>query len=146
MQPIQAQKYLNQGGHNAGNGSNGNTGGVQGGVSGFNQGAGNNQATGQGSTQHLRMLVQQIQMAVQAGYLNHQILNQPLAPTTLHLLNQLLSNIKVHLNAIALRIYFYQKEIQFLLATSNDDNKYESWWCQQHSNDIKHNEIETSNF
>ncbi|XP_037045653.1 protein Gawky isoform X3 [Bradysia coprophila] len=94
MQPIQAQKYLNQGGHNAGNGSNGNSGGVQG-VSGFNQGAGQgNQATGQGSTQHLRMLVQQIQMAVQAGYLNHQILNQPLAPTTLHLLNQLLSNIK----------------------------------------------------
>lgn len=92
MQPIQAQKYLNQGGHNAGNGSNGNTGG---GVSGFNQGAGGNQGSGQGSTQHLRMLVQQIQMAVQAGYLNHQILNQPLAPTTLHLLNQLLTNIKV---------------------------------------------------
>lgn len=27
------------------------------------------------STQQLRMLVQQIQMAVQAGYLNHQVLN-----------------------------------------------------------------------
>ncbi|KAJ6641976.1 Protein Gawky [Pseudolycoriella hygida] len=93
MQPIQAQKYLNQGGHNAGNGSNGNSGNVQG-VSGFNQGTGANQPPGQASTQHLRMLVQQIQMAVQAGYLNHQILNQPLAPTTLHLLNQLLSNIK----------------------------------------------------
>lgn len=41
------------------------------------------------------MLVQQIQMAVQGGYLSGQILNQPLAPATLILLNQLLSNIKV---------------------------------------------------
>lgn len=48
----------------------------------------------QPSTQQLRMLVQQIQMAVQAGYLNHQILNQPLAPQTLILLNQLLQQIK----------------------------------------------------
>lgn len=48
----------------------------------------------QPSTQQLRMLVQQIQMAVQAGYLNHQILNQPLAPQTLVLLNQLLQQIK----------------------------------------------------
>lgn len=69
--------------------------------SGFNQGinqqnSGNTtQAAGQPSTQQLRMLVQQIQMAVQAGYLNHQILNQPLAPTTLVLLNQLLAHIKV---------------------------------------------------
>ncbi|KAF5283611.1 hypothetical protein FQR65_LT13817 [Abscondita terminalis] len=46
------------------------------------------------SSQQLRMLVQQIQMAVQAGYLNHQILNQPLAPQTLVLLNQLLQQIK----------------------------------------------------
>lgn len=49
----------------------------------------------QPSTQQLRMLVQQIQMAVQAGYLNQQILNQPLAPQTLILLNQLLACIKV---------------------------------------------------
>lgn len=49
----------------------------------------------QPSTQQLRMLVQQIQMAVQAGYLNHQILNQPLAPQTLILLNQLLQQIKL---------------------------------------------------
>lgn len=48
----------------------------------------------QPSTQHLRMLVQQIQMAVHAGFLNHQILNQPLAPQTLLLLNQLLNNIR----------------------------------------------------
>lgn len=49
----------------------------------------------QPSTQQLRMLVQQIQMAVHAGYLNQQILNQPLAPQTLILLNQLLTCIKV---------------------------------------------------
>lgn len=48
----------------------------------------------QPSSTQLRMLVQQIQMAVQAGYLNHQILNQPLAPQTLVLLNQLLQQIK----------------------------------------------------
>ncbi|KAK0168678.1 hypothetical protein PV327_002454 [Microctonus hyperodae] len=47
------------------------------------------------STQQLRMLVQQIQLAVQEGYLNQQILNQPLAPSTLILLNQLLQQIKV---------------------------------------------------
>ncbi|XP_072767323.1 uncharacterized protein Gw isoform X4 [Anoplolepis gracilipes] len=49
----------------------------------------------QPSTQQLRMLVQQIQLAVHEGYLNHQILNQPLAPQTLMLLNQLLQQIKV---------------------------------------------------
>ncbi|KAG8224851.1 hypothetical protein J437_LFUL005454 [Ladona fulva] len=49
----------------------------------------------QPSAAQLRMLVQQIQMAVQAGYLNHQILNQPLAPQTLILLNQLLQQIKI---------------------------------------------------
>ncbi|XP_055612649.1 protein Gawky-like isoform X2 [Uranotaenia lowii] len=48
----------------------------------------------QPSTQQLRMLVQQIQMAVHAGFLNHQILNQPLAPQTLLLLNQLLNHIR----------------------------------------------------
>ncbi|XP_062546140.1 protein Gawky-like isoform X1 [Armigeres subalbatus] len=51
-------------------------------------------AQAQPSTQQLRMLVHQIQMAVHAGFLNHQILNQPLAPTTLLLLNQLLSQIR----------------------------------------------------
>lgn len=43
----------------------------------------------------LRHLVQQIQMAVQAGHLNPQILNQPLAPQTLQHLYQLLQQIKV---------------------------------------------------
>merc|ERR1719158_1295891 len=52
------------------------------------------QPTNQPSAQQLRMLVQQIQMAVQAGHLNPQILNQPLAPQTLVLLNQLLQQIK----------------------------------------------------
>lgn len=49
----------------------------------------------QPSPTQLRILVQQIQMAVQAGHLNPQILNQPLAPQTLVLLNQLLQQIKV---------------------------------------------------
>lgn len=51
-------------------------------------------AGGQPSAHHLRNLVQQIQKAVQAGYLNHQILNQPLAPQTLQLLNNLLNTIQ----------------------------------------------------
>lgn len=46
------------------------------------------------STNQLRLIVQQIQMAVQAGHLNPQILNQPLSPQTLLLLNQLLTQIK----------------------------------------------------
>lgn len=72
-----------------GNGPNGATPG------GFGQPPTLNQnAQSQPSTQQLRMLVQQIQMAVQHGYLNHQILNQPLAPQTLLLLNQLLNHIK----------------------------------------------------
>ncbi|XP_060522556.1 protein Gawky isoform X3 [Cylas formicarius] len=73
----------------------------QGGVGGAAQSFGGAPAGGrplqpqsQPSTQQLRMLVQQIQMAVQTGYLNHQILNQPLAPQTLVLLNQLLQQIK----------------------------------------------------
>lgn len=101
MQPLQAQKYLNQGGGVGvvGNhsGSNMTGGGAfnapNSGIGGGLGGGGNNPS--QPSTQQLRMLVQQIQMAVQAGYLNHQILNQPLAPSTLILLNQLLTNIKV---------------------------------------------------
>ena len=52
-------------------------------------------ASSQPSPAQLRLLVQQIQMAVQAGHLNPQILNQPLAPQTLVLLNQLLQQIKV---------------------------------------------------
>merc|ERR1719357_682522 len=52
------------------------------------------QPSGPPSTRRLGGLVQQIQMAVQAGHLNPQILNQPLAPQTLLLLNQLLQQIK----------------------------------------------------
>ncbi|XP_050502788.1 protein Gawky isoform X1 [Diabrotica virgifera virgifera] len=70
-------------------------GGGSQGFGGSSANAGRNiQPQSQPSTQQLRMLVQQIQMAVQAGYLNHQILNQPLAPQTLVLLNQLLQQIK----------------------------------------------------
>lgn len=101
MQPLQVQKYLNQGPHNVGaagpqtvnpavafgQGSN---------VAAVNAAAAAvSNSTNQPSTQQLRMLVQQIQLAVHSGYLSSQILNQPLAPTTLLLLNQLLSNIKV---------------------------------------------------
>ncbi|XP_022252358.1 protein Gawky-like isoform X2 [Limulus polyphemus] len=49
----------------------------------------------QPSAAHLKVLVQQIQVAVQAGHLNPQILNQPLAPQTLQLLYQLLQEIKL---------------------------------------------------
>jgi len=48
----------------------------------------------QPSAQQLRLLVQRVRMAVSAGHLNPQILNQPLAPQTLVLLNQLLQQIK----------------------------------------------------
>lgn len=87
---------FNQGGPNGGlgGGAGGVLGGGGSGGGGGGGGAGQN-SSAQPSTQQLRMLVQQIQMAVQAGYLNHQILNQPLAPQTLFLLNQLLNNIKV---------------------------------------------------
>ncbi|KAG0713063.1 Protein Gawky [Chionoecetes opilio] len=53
------------------------------------------QQTGSGNSPHVRALMQHIQMAVQAGYLNPQILNQPLAPTTLMLLNNMLTHINV---------------------------------------------------
>lgn len=85
MQPLQVPKYLSQAPHNL---SGAQT------VSAFGQAASGNHNSRQPSDQQLRMLVQQIQMAVQGGYLSGQILNQPLAPTTLILLNQLLSNIK----------------------------------------------------
>ncbi|CAG9864079.1 unnamed protein product [Phyllotreta striolata] len=82
MSPAVVQKLLTQSGSQGfGAATSGNAGR-------------NIQPQSQPSTQQLRMLVQQIQMAVQAGYLNHQILNQPLAPQTLVLLNQLLQQIK----------------------------------------------------
>lgn len=82
MSPAIVQKMLSQ------------SGGLQG-FGGANSAGGRSlQTPSQPSSAQLRMLVQQIQMAVQAGYLNHQILNQPLAPQTLVLLNQLLQQIK----------------------------------------------------
>ncbi|XP_014240799.1 protein Gawky [Cimex lectularius] len=60
----------------------------------FTQQSSRTQQTQQPTAQQLRMLVQQIQMAVQNGYLTPQILSQPLAPQTLILLNQLLQQIK----------------------------------------------------
>ncbi|CAG7822859.1 unnamed protein product [Allacma fusca] len=47
------------------------------------------------SPAQLRLLVQQIQMAVQAGYLSSQILQHPLPQQSLYLLNQLLQQIKI---------------------------------------------------
>ncbi|CAB4066472.1 TNRC6 [Lepeophtheirus salmonis] len=67
------------------------------------------------SAQQLRILVQQIQMAVQAGHLNPQILNQPLAPQTLILLNQLLQQIK---NLQALQLAHSQKSVMIVLQLS----------------------------
>ncbi|KAI1291900.1 Protein Gawky [Halotydeus destructor] len=46
------------------------------------------------SEKQLYHLVQQIQLAVQTGHLNAQILNQPLAPPTIHLIYELLQQIK----------------------------------------------------
>lgn len=45
--------------------------------------------------QQLRPLIGQIQAAVQSGHLNPAVLQQPLAPPTLHLLNQLLAQVKL---------------------------------------------------
>lgn len=97
MQPLQVQKYLNQGPHNVGAAGppNVNPAVAFGQGSNVAAAAAVSNSTNQPSTQQLRMLVQQIQLAVHSGYLSSQILNQPLAPTTLLLLNQLLSNIKV---------------------------------------------------
>ncbi|XP_054719773.1 protein Gawky-like [Uloborus diversus] len=60
------------------------------------------------STAQLRHLVQQIQMAVQAGHLNPQILNQPLAPQTLQLLYQLLQQIRFLHQLQQQQMYFSQ--------------------------------------
>ncbi|XP_058815309.1 protein Gawky-like [Topomyia yanbarensis] len=86
---INSFNNMKFGAGHGGGGPNGATGAPFGQPSVLNQ-----NAQSQPSTQQLRMLVQQIQMAVQHGYLNHQILNQPLAPQTLLLLNQLLNHIK----------------------------------------------------
>uniref|UniRef100_A0A1A9V7V6 UBA domain-containing protein n=1 Tax=Glossina austeni TaxID=7395 RepID=A0A1A9V7V6_GLOAU len=97
MQPLQVQKYLTQSPHSLAGGPQS----VNASAVAFGQGANVaavnaavSNSTNQPSTQQLRMLVQQIQLAVHNGYLSSQILNQPLAPATLLLLNQLLSNIK----------------------------------------------------
>ncbi|CAL1294287.1 unnamed protein product [Larinioides sclopetarius] len=60
------------------------------------------------STAQLRHLVQQIQMAVQAGHLNPTILNQPLAPQTLQLLYQLLQQIRFLHQLQQQQMYFTQ--------------------------------------
>ncbi|XP_055684282.1 protein Gawky-like isoform X2 [Lutzomyia longipalpis] len=92
-QLLHLQKYLNQASNNPLASSQGAAGG---GIN-LNQLQASNPTT-EPSIHQLRALVQQIEMAVQAGYLNSQILNQPLSPHTVQLLSQLLNNIK-HLPA-----------------------------------------------
>ncbi|XP_043210594.1 protein Gawky-like [Amphibalanus amphitrite] len=58
----------------------------------------------QPSPQQLRPLINQIQMAVHAGHLNPAILQQPMAPQTLVLLNHLLSQIK-HLDQLSRQVH-----------------------------------------
>ncbi|KAH8272446.1 hypothetical protein KR044_002972 [Drosophila immigrans] len=117
MAVLQVQKYLNQGvgPHNV------TVGGGPGGPQSVNVNAANptvafcqqnasnaisapatvniaSNANNQPSGQHIRMLGQQIQLAIHSGFISSQILTQPLTQTTLNLLNQLLSSIK-HLQA-----------------------------------------------
>ncbi|XP_017051370.1 protein Gawky isoform X2 [Drosophila ficusphila] len=109
MSALQVQKYLNQGQHGVAVGpqSVGNSSGVS---AGFAQNTPNvavaaaasvniaGNTNNQPSGQQIRMLGQQIQLAIHSGFISSQILTQPLTQTTLNLLNQLLSNIK-HLQA-----------------------------------------------
>lgn len=106
MTALQVQKYLNQGQHGVAVGPQavGNSSAVS---VGFGQNTSNAAVAGaasvniaantnnQPSGQQIRMLGQQIQLAIHSGFISSQILTQPLTQTTLNLLNQLLSNIKV---------------------------------------------------
>jgi len=108
MTALQVQKYLNQGQHSVTVGPQnvGNTPAVS---VGFGQNTSNAavaaaasaniaaNTNNQPSGQQIRMLGQQIQLAIHSGFISSQILTQPLTQTTLNLLNQLLSNIKVTL-------------------------------------------------
>ncbi|XP_034112021.1 protein Gawky isoform X1 [Drosophila albomicans] len=114
MAALQVQKYLNQGvgPHNVsvgGGPQSVNVNAANASVAFCQQNASNamsapatvnitSNANNQPSGQHIRMLGQQIQLAIHSGFISSQILTQPLTQTTLNLLNQLLSNIK-HLQA-----------------------------------------------
>ncbi|XP_053969014.1 protein Gawky isoform X2 [Anastrepha ludens] len=101
IQPLPVQKYLNSAPHNVASGPQTMNPAVA-----FGQGVANvtaavnaaSNSTSQPSTQQLRVLVQQIQLAVHSGYLSSQILSEPLPSSMLVLLYQLLTNIK-HLQA-----------------------------------------------
>ncbi|EDV33650.2 uncharacterized protein Dana_GF19039, isoform D [Drosophila ananassae] len=109
MTALQVQKYLNQGPHGVAVGPQpvGNASALS---VGFGQNASNtavaaatsvniaSNSNNQPSGQQIRMLGQQIQLAIHSGFISSQILTQPLTQATLNLLNQLLSNIK-HLQA-----------------------------------------------
>lgn len=104
MTALQVQKYLNQGPHGVTVQPVGNASALS---IGFGQNASNtavaaatsvnlaSNSSNQPSGQQIRMLGQQIQLAIHSGFISSQILTQPLTQTTLNLLNQLLSNIKV---------------------------------------------------
>ncbi|GAB0087131.1 UBA domain-containing protein [Sergentomyia squamirostris] len=112
-QLLHIQKYLNQASNNplASSQQQGAAGG--GGGINLNQLQAANPTT-EPSIHQLRGLVQQIEMAVQAGYLNQQILNQPLSPHTVQLLSQLLNNIKhlppAHQNQITSQPSVFNKQ------------------------------------
>ncbi|XP_036223041.1 protein Gawky isoform X2 [Bactrocera oleae] len=101
IQSLPVQKYLNPVPHNVTNVPQAMNTAVT-----FGPGVANVSATvnatpnsnSQPSAQQLRVLVQQIQLAVHSGYLSSQILSEPLPSSMLVLLYQLLTNIK-HLQA-----------------------------------------------
>ncbi|XP_017467551.1 PREDICTED: protein Gawky isoform X3 [Rhagoletis zephyria] len=101
LQPLPVQKYLNSAPHNVASGPQTMNPAVA-----FGQGVANvtaavnaaSNSNSQPSAQQLRVLVQQIQLAVHSGYLSSQILSEPLPSSMLVLLYQLLTNIK-HLQA-----------------------------------------------
>ncbi|KAH8395735.1 hypothetical protein KR222_007550 [Zaprionus bogoriensis] len=107
MTALQVQKYLNQGGpHNVTVGGPQSVNLNANSSAAFCQNTSNSgqavnitsNTNNQPSGQHIRMLGQQIQLAIHSGFISSQILTQPLTQNTLNLLNQLLSNIK-HLQA-----------------------------------------------
>ncbi|XP_020716288.1 protein Gawky isoform X2 [Ceratitis capitata] len=101
IQPLPVQKYLNPAPHGVASGPQAMNTAVTFGPGVANVSAAVNASANtnsQPSAQQLRVLVQQIQLAVHSGYLSSQILSEPLPSSMLVLLYQLLTNIK-HLQA-----------------------------------------------
>lgn len=127
MAALQVQKYLSQGGpHNIAVGGGPQSVNANAAVA-FCQNASNaapavniaSNVNNQPSGQHIRMLGQQIQLAIHSGFISSQILTQPLTQTTLNLLNQLLSNIKVCINqSIPTAFIKYKLKLRLFLVDS----------------------------